>query len=180
MKTLEIVVLSILGIIALLLVIALFLKKEFKISREITIQKPKQVVFDYIKLLTNQNNFSVWALTDPVMKKEFKGIDGTVGFVSAWDSQVKNVGKGEQEIIGMAEGERIDYELRFFKPMKATNYASMITTTEPDKSTRVIWVFEGKMKYPSNLSMLFMNLDAMLGKDLAQGLSNLKQLLEMK
>jgi hypothetical protein len=34
------------------------------------------------------------------------------------------------------------------------------------------------MKYPMNLTLLFMDMDTMLGKDLSGGLSNLKALLE--
>jgi hypothetical protein len=36
------------------------------------------------------------------------------------------------------------------------------------------------MKYPMNLSLLIMDMDAMLGKDLSGGLSNLKVLLDKK
>jgi hypothetical protein len=34
------------------------------------------------------------------------------------------------------------------------------------------------MKYPSNLTMLFMNMEKMVGGDLEKGLQNLKILLE--
>ncbi len=102
-----IIVLS--GILALLLLIGLFVKKSYAVKREVIIQKPLTTVFGYIKLLKNQDDFSVWAKLDPDMKKEFKGIDGTPGFLSAWDSQNKNAGKGEQEILKVVEGERVDY-----------------------------------------------------------------------
>lgn len=178
MKILKIVGYSLLGIIALLLVTAIFVKKEYKITREISITKPRQVVFDYVKLLKNQNNFSVWAQADPNMKKEFRGTDGTIGFVSGWDSPVENVGKGEQEIIGITEGERIDYELRFMEPMESKDHAFMSMTPLSDESTKVVWGFDGVMNYPTNLMLLFMDMDAMLGKDLEQGLANLKKILE--
>jgi hypothetical protein len=86
-------------------------------------------VFDYVRLLNNQDNFSKWATMDPAMKKSFSGTDGTVGFVSAWESKKKDVGKGEQEIIKITEGQRIDYELRFKEPFEATDLAYI--TTEP-------------------------------------------------
>ena len=38
------------------------------------------------------------------MEKEFKGTDGEVGFISAWKGN-KEVGEGEQEIIGLVENE---------------------------------------------------------------------------
>ena len=108
-------------IVALLLVIPLFTKKEYSVVRETVIARPKAVVFDYIVLLKNQDNFSVWAQMDKNMKKSYKGTDGQVGFVSAWESKDDKVGAGEQEIKKILPGERIDYELRFLKPFGAGN-----------------------------------------------------------
>jgi hypothetical protein len=44
--------------------------------------------------------------------------------------------------------------------------------------TRVQWIFNGKMKYPMNLMLLFINIEKMIGKDLEEGLKKLKSLLE--
>jgi hypothetical protein len=178
MKIIRRILIGIVGVIALLLVIALFLKKEYAVVREITINKPKAEVFEYIKYLKNQDEYSVWAKMDPAMTKSYRGTDGTVGFVSAWDSKEDNVGKGEQEIIKLTEGERIDMELRFIKPFEATDNAYMTTESENENQTKVKWGFNGKMDYPMNLTLLFMNMDEMLGKDLEEGLQNLKTRLE--
>ena len=115
---------------------------------------------------------------DPNMKKDYRGTDGTVGFVSAWESQADSVGKGEQEIKKITEGERIDFELRFEKPFEATDFAYMTTESLDSSQTKVKWGFNGKMPYPMNLMCLFMDMDAMLCPDLAKGLSNLKGILE--
>ena len=45
-------------------------------------------------------------------------------------------------------------------------------------STVVKWGFNGKMAYPMNLMLLFMNMEKMLGSDLEEGLANLKVVLE--
>jgi hypothetical protein len=178
MRILKTILLSLLGIVVVLLIVAALLTKEYKISREITIAKPKSEVFKYVKLLKNQNNYSVWATSDPDMIKEFRGTDGTIGFVSAWDSKVKDVGKGEQEIIGITDGQRIDYEIRFLRPMQSTDHAYMTTEVVSESTTKVKWGFNGKMDYPMNLMLLFLDMDGMLGKDLDQGLSKLKTILE--
>jgi hypothetical protein len=114
----------------------------------------------------------------PNMKKEYKGTDGTVGFISAWDSQEKNVGAGEQEIKKITDSDRIDFELRFKRPFEATDYAYMITEAVDSNQAKVKWGFNGTMKYPMNLMLLFMDMDKMLGKDLDTGLTNLKNVLE--
>lgn len=177
-KFLKITGLVILSIVILVLLVAAFVKKEYSVERETVLDIPRQVVFDYVRFLKNQNEFSVWAKIDPGMKTEFRGTDGTVGFVSAWDSDNKKAGRGEQEITGIGEGNRIDYEIRFYEPMKSTDNAFMSFESVNDSVTNVKWGFYGKLKYPMNLSLLFMDMDAMLGKDLEGGLSNLKTILE--
>ncbi len=178
MKALKIILLVIVILIAIPLLVALFVKKDYAVEREIVINKPKQEVFEYVKYLKNQNNYSVWASLDPNMKTSFTGTDGTVGFISAWESAQKNVGKGEQEIKKITDGERIDYELRFIKPMESTEQAYMITESVSGMQTKVKWGFSGRMKYPMNLMMLFMDFDKMIGGDFEKGLVNLKTIVE--
>lgn len=178
MKILKNILYTIIALIVIVLIIGLFVKRDYAVEREVTINKPKDVVFNYVKYLENQNKFSVWAKADPNMKSTYTGTDATVGFVSAWESLDKNVGKGEQEITKIIDGERIDYELRFSEPMKATNLAYMITESSIDGQTVVRWGFTGHMNYPVNLMLLFVNMDKAIGKDFEQGLSNLKVILE--
>ena len=166
------------GIIVLLLIIGLFVKKDYSVAKEIIVNKSKSVVFEYLKFLKNQNKFSVWTSTDPNMKTEYRGIDGTEGFVSAWESENKNVGKGEQEILKIVNGERIDYEIRFIKPFASTSWANMIVASANENQTRVHWEFTGKMKYSTNLTLLFMNMEKMVGNDLEKGLQNLKTIMD--
>ncbi len=178
MKILKIIGLILVGIIALLLLVALFVDGNYSVEREVTINKSKQEVFDYVKYLKNQDQFSVWAQIDPNMKKEYRGEDATVGFVSAWDSEDPKAGKGEQKIIQIAEGERIDYELHFIEPFESTDYAYLSFASVNDSVTNVKWGFNGKMKYPMNLMMLTMDMEKMLAPDLQNGLNNLKGILE--
>jgi len=176
MKIIKRILIVLAGIVALLLIVALFIKKEYGVEKEIVINKPKQQVFDYVKLLKNQDNYSFWAMQDPAMKKSYNGTDGTVGFVSSWESE--KMGTGEQEIKKIAEGERLDFELRFLKPFQATDYAYMTTEPVSDNQTKVKWGFNGKMPYPMNLMLPIMNMEKMLGDQLQTGLDNLKSNLE--
>ena len=165
-------------IIAIPLIAALFIKKDYAVEREINISKPKQEVFDYIKLLKNQDNFSIWAMKDPGMKKEYKGTDGTPGFTASWESTNKEVGKGEQEIVKITEGERIDTKLRFKIPFEAQDDAYFSTEASGENQTKVKWGFSGSMPYPFNFMCLFFDMDKQVGGDLATGLENLKVVLE--
>ena len=178
MKIVKRILIAVVAIIVVLLIVGLFLKKDFNIEREITINKPKQDVFAYIVLLKNQDNYSKWAKMDPNMKKGFTGTDGTVGCVTSWESESKDVGSGEQEVKKITPGERIDYELRFLKPFKATNTAYLATEAVSPVQTKVKWGFHGHMQYPFNIMCMFMNMDKMIGDDLSTGLTNLKGILE--
>lgn len=178
MKILRNILFGIVGLIVFVFILSFFLKKEYSVTREVIVNKPKDEVFNYIKYLKNQDNYSVWAKMDPEMKKEYKGTDGTVGFVSAWESKKENVGKGEQEIKAIEPGKRIDYELRFLKPFKSTSPAYLETIAVDDNKTKVVWGFEGYMGVPSNLMLLIMDFEKLLGNDLQNGLDNLKAELE--
>jgi hypothetical protein len=180
MKILLWIIIVLIGIVVLFLIIGFFTKKDYSVGREIIINKPKAIVFAYLQLLKNQNKFSVWGSMDPNMKTVFTGTDGTEGFVSAWESDNKKVGKGEQEIQKIVEGERLDYEIRFIKPFNSTNWAFITTARINDNQTLVHWEFSAKMKYPMNLMLVFMNMEKMIGNDLEKGLQNLKAILEKK
>lgn len=168
------------AIIALPLVIALFVKKDYALERSITIDKPVAEVFTFVRHLKNEDAYSVWVQADPNMKREYSGVDGTVGFTSAWDSDNKNVGKGSQTIVGITENQRVDKKLHFIKPFEGLADAYMVTNASGTNGTTVIWGMSSSMKYPMNIMLLFMNMDKMLGKDMETGLANMKRALESK
>ena len=91
MKTLKKILLVVAIIIAIPLIVALFVKNEYAVERKIVINRPKGEVFNYLKHLKNQDNYSKWVRMDPNMKKDYKGTDGTVGFTSYWDSEKSDV-----------------------------------------------------------------------------------------
>jgi len=162
-------------LIAVVLIIALFIKNEYSIEREIAINRPKQQVFDYVRYLKNQDNYSKWVMEDPTMRKDFKGVDGQVGFVYAWDGNDK-AGKGEQEIKKIAVGDNVDIEIRFIKPFEGIAQTNISTESLSENKTKVKWVMNGRSSYPMNLTNLF--IDNILGKDLALSLNSLKAILE--
>ena len=169
---------AIISLAVLILLVAAVSPKKYDVVRYVNIETTSKYVFGYIKYLKNQDNFSVWAEMDPNTQKTYTGVDGTIGFVSAWKSNKKDVGQGEQEIKNIIQGKRVDFELRFNEPFESTAQAYITTEAISPMETRVVWGCYGSMPYPMNLMLLFMDMDEMLGSDLATGLENLKQLLE--
>ena len=149
-----------------------------KIEKSIEINRSSEVVFDYLRMTKNQDNFSVWNMADPDMNKKHQGTDGTIGFIYSWDSTLKNVGAGEQEITGIQEGKSIDYTIRFLRPMQNTGKSKFQVTSSGNERSSVSWIFDSPSRFPMSLfSPIF---KIMLGKDIERGLVNLKNILEKK
>jgi uncharacterized protein YndB with AHSA1/START domain len=176
MKIVKRILIGVAILIAVPLIVGLFVRKDFAVEREVIINKPKDDVFQYVRYLRNHDNFSKWATMDPKMKKDYRGTDGTVGFVSVWESENQDVGKGEHEIKKITEGERIDVEIRMRSPFQSTDPAYMTTESIGDNQTRVKSGYLGKMNYPTNLLCPF--IADKIGKDMQTGLTNLKTVLE--
>ncbi|MGC4102121.1 SRPBCC family protein [Ferruginibacter sp.] len=164
------------GIIVIFLVLALIIKKDFSLSKEVIIDQPAAIVFNYLKLIKNQEKYSVWVMKDPNIKIVYTGTDGTVGFTSSWQSDDKNVGVGAQEIIAIKEGESMQVEIRFKKPFEATNYALTTVTPLSATQTKVTNTFTGAQKFPMNVMNVMM--DKLVGKAMQQNLQNMKNNLE--
>lgn len=145
-------------------VLAAMLPKEFTITAETIINKPKQDVYNYIKIIKNQEKYSKRVMQDPNVKMTYTGTDGTVGFKAAWVSEDKNVGAGEQEIKNLVEGERVDMEIRFEKPFKSVANASTTLEAISPTQTKVINTYFGESAFPMNLMTVV--LKPMLQKDM--------------
>ncbi len=168
----------ILAVVAVVLLAAAVMPKTIDISAQIVIDRPVNEVFNFVKLLKNQEKYSVWVMADPNIRIDYKGTDGTIGFISSWSSDDKNVGVGAQEIKAIREGERYDVELRFEKPFKATNQAFTTTTALDAGRTNVTTTFKGSNPFPMNLMIPMIK--SMLLKDMNKNMVNLKNVLEGK
>lgn len=127
MTILILILLLIISLIAIALVAAFFMKKEHYVIREITINAPQQKVYDFLKLLKNQDKFNKWTQADPNRNWEYIGTDGTEGFIISWSGNKKQV-KEENEIMKLVEGKRIETQIRFTKPMTTNANINMKIT----------------------------------------------------
>lgn len=169
----------VLVVLMLPFIVALFIRKDYSVESEIKINRPSPAVFDYLRYLKNHESFSKWGKSDHHVIKQYYGTDGMVGFVSAWESISKQVGKGQQEIKKISIGKRLDFELRFIKPYPSVAHVYLITDAISRNETVVTWGFDSRMNYPMNLMLLF-NIQKMIANDLSTGLLILKQELEKK
>ena len=166
------------ALVVIILLLVAFAPKKYDVNRSITIQRARPEVFQYLKLMRNQDHWSPWMKRDPEMKQTFTGEDGQIGFTSHWYSDHKQVGSGEQELAGLEENSRIESSLRFFKPWKSESKGYFALQDADGGATKVTWGFYGTHKAPLNVMMLFMSMDKAVGKDFEEGLAELKKVLE--
>lgn len=177
MKTIKIIILGLLIMVAIPLITALFISKDVKYEKSIFINSPIEVVWGNVNNLTSMDQWSPWNDYDPNMKKEMTGIDGTIGASQSWESDVPEVGKGSQTISKIEAPYILEIDLKFYTPYEseAKGYTKLV---EENGGTKVTWGFKSEMPYPSNLMKLFMNLEEAMDKDWNNGLSKLKNICE--
>jgi hypothetical protein len=85
MKALKVVAIILLVILGIIFIPPLFMNGAYSVERQVTINKSKSELFDYLKILKNQHEYSVWSKLDPNMSQTYKGTDGTVGAIYRWE-----------------------------------------------------------------------------------------------
>jgi uncharacterized protein YndB with AHSA1/START domain len=105
--------------------------KDIRIVKTITINAPKEKVFNMVKYLKNFPKWSPFLAQDPTQKYEVKGTDGKVGAQYHWEG---NKGKdlGFQEIKKIEEGKFIGMACDIQKPFKAKPTFDYYFTETPD------------------------------------------------
>src|SRR5690606_2063858 len=170
MKILKRVLLVLLIIIAIPFIIALFVSNDFQARSTILIDKPREEVFEYVRQVSNQEDFGVWFKMDPDIKLISEGTDGTEGFVLRWESDV--VGNGSQTITRIVGQDSIISKLDFGFGDPPTGYFAL--RPMGDSQTEVTWGIKGRTPYPWNFMSLFVDMN----KEFEVGVSNLKKEME--
>ena len=93
------------------------------------------------------------------------------------------VGKGRMEIADVRENAQVTIDLHFITPFEANNTTVFSIENRPRSpgsasAVDVTWAMTGKNGFIGKAFGLFMNVDALVGKDFEQGLANLKKLAE--
>ena len=136
----------------------------------------KAEVLDYVKKFENQTKYSVWVMEDKNVKLKYAGVDGEVGVNQAWDSEVKNVGAGNQTLTALTDS-RVDVDIHFDKPMKGDVKAATILETITDNETKITTEFYSTTPRPFSV-MSYLIGKPIISKAMKQNLINIKSNLE--
>ena len=172
------IMLPLLLIALAIIVLGYYLKNDYSIVRDIIVNKPKQEVFEYIKLLRNQNEYSYYNRKDPLTVKSYTGTDGEVGFTYTWSSTINSIGSGTQTITKIVDGQSLFCDIEFSKPVALSSKAEIAVTEIAANQTKVTWTFSSHYKFPLNVIIYFVNLEKLIGTDITSSLVTLKEKLE--
>ena len=143
----------------------------FQVERSHTVAAPASVTYAQVADFRNWKAWSPWEKLDPAMKTSFSGTLGEVGSTYAWSGN-KDVGIGKMTVTEAKPGESVRIKLEFVEPYASTS-DSVFTFVPQGAGTQVKWVMSGDHNFMSKAMCLFMDMDAMIGKDFEKGLAQL-------
>lgn len=177
MKALKIIGIVVVVVILGVFVLGMALDKEFKVTADVSIDAPKEVVWQHVASLEMQNKWSPWADKDPNMTSSYKGESGQVGSLYHWSGN-DDVGEGEQEITALNPMTRVEQDLRFLAPWESTAEVFFNVGDGENGSATVEWGFVSEHTNMSAIMDFFMDMAGSIETDYKLGLDNLKDMCE--
>jgi hypothetical protein len=151
------------------------LPENFRFQRSTSIKAPPEKISALLTDFQAWGSWSPYEKKDPAMKRVFSGPAKGKGSVYEFNGD-KNVGKGRLEIADTSPS-RIMIKLDMIEPMEANNIVEF--TLEPERDNTVVtWAMRGKCPYFAKVISVFLDMDAMVGKDFETGLASLKAVAE--
>lgn len=174
------ILISLAGLVALLLAVAAARPAAYRVTRSREIAAPPGRVTDVLGDLREFAGILVlfgspWEESDPGMRKNIVG-PAAAGQTYAWES-TKGAGKGVMTLDECVAGQRVGITIAFEKPMKSISTSAFTLAATP-AGTAVTWAMSGRHNFLGRLIGLFMNMDAMLGRDIEMGLERLRGVAE--
>ncbi|MBI5168378.1 MAG: SRPBCC family protein [Candidatus Eisenbacteria bacterium] len=172
MKKILLGVLALVGV-AVLAVLGLAATKpdHYTITRSATLPAPPAAVYAQIADMHRFPSWSPWQKLDPAMRTQFSGAESGVGAVYEWEGN-KDAGSGRMTITEAAPDQKVVMKLEFLKPFASTAMTTLALAPEGE-GTKVEWSMSGDYDFMSKVMCVFMDMDAMVGKDFTEGLANL-------
>ena len=149
---------------------------EFEVTRSAVVEAPVEEVFPHVNNLKNWEAWSPWAKLDPEAVNTYEGPEEGEGAAFGWSGN-SDIGEGKITITESKPNELIQFQLEFIRPFKST-CTTRFAFEPQDDQTSVTWTMQGHNNFMGKLIGLFMDYDAMIGRDFEAGFANLKKVSE--
>jgi len=149
---------------------------NYHVERSLTMAATPATVHAVLNDLHRFPEWSPWQKLDPAMKITHEGPPSGVGAKYHWVGN-NEVGEGRMTITASTPDESVVEKLEFLKPWASTCDVRFSIIRQGDE-TKVTWAMDGTNDLMAKVMCLFMDMDAMVGKDFNEGLANLKRVTE--
>jgi hypothetical protein len=146
------------------------------VQRTATLKASPDVAFALVNDFHHWGEWSPWDKLDPNQKRTFEGAELGVGARYGWSGN-DQVGEGRMSIEESKANELVRIKLEFLKPWAST-YATSFQFSPVADGVSVTWKMEGHNDFMGKAMSLFMDMDAMIGKDFDAGLANMGKVAE--
>ena len=99
MKTLKLIGIILVIIIAVIIGWGMTLSGESHLERSIIVNAPVEKVFNAVNTFKNTKEWSPWSKMDPNIIIVYSGPESGLGAKYDWESEDENIGVGSQEIL---------------------------------------------------------------------------------
>ncbi len=153
---------------------AFFLPSRVKVTRSVTINAAPVAVFDQLQSFRKWKAWAPWIQRDPFLATEFSGEEAGTGAVMSWSS--KKEGDGRIKIVSGSLTSGLRMAVDFGDSGEANTWFDL--RDAGSGSTELTWSFE--TDFGQNMGRRYFGLmvPGAVGRDLDEGLANLKALLE--
>ncbi|AKQ63805.1 hypothetical protein A176_000717 [Myxococcus hansupus] len=144
----------------------------FTYQRSAVLPVSADIAFPLVNDFHRWTEWSPWDGLDPQQKRTYSGPESGTGADYTWAGN-DQIGEGRMTITDSKVNEQVTIRLEFIKPFAATN-TTTFTFSAAEGGTQVVWAMSGENNFISKAMGLFMDMDAMIGKDFERGLATLK------
>lgn len=151
--------------------------EDYSLQTSVVIDAPAKKIFDIMLDLRQFDAWNPFHVMDPSATSSITQVKPGVG--SAYEYQGKRIGRGRQVVVGISRPSLIVSEMTFLNRKTETARVEY-RITEESTGTLVTWFMSGKRGFGQRVMARVLNLDSMMGKTFAQGLTKLKTYVEGK
>jgi hypothetical protein len=164
-----------LGLIAVVLILAAVMPGKYTIEKEIVINKPPTEVFKKVADFNYYREWNPWQKSEPTAKYKISGTPSAVGHRYDWEG--KKIGSGSLTVRSLNPSNTIELDLEFIKPWKSKASDNWKFEDLKNGSTKVIWHNTGPLPYPV-ARLMGPVIHKNLSTQFVQGLNSLKEMCE--
>lgn len=170
-----IVLYIILGLIAVVLILAAIMPGKYLIEKEIVINKTPAETFTKVSDFNYYRSWNPWQKSEPTAKYKISGNPSAVGHKYYWEG--KKIGSGSLTVKSLNPNTSIELSLEFLKPWKTQAHDNWKFEDLKNGSTKVTWQNSGPLPYPI-ARLMGPVISKNLNDQFVQGLNSLKEMCE--